>query len=418
MSKCSRCLNVSVDSVIVTKCGHIFCPACLCQWLAAEPGLRQPCPVCKGVQKRYMSINTICNGGRHSSEPGLQGSKPLVEGRPIPPAVPFASRRPRAVAALDSHAEENSVSRPHRSLESLLASRSEGETRKGLASPPRRSDVAVETLSLPHQVHEYGQEQKPVRGLALPLDPLTALLNHQGTAEGGRHDSSRTQRFEIREGRIRTPPFTSRVRRRSRQNRVMSSHREQVTDVEAHAKGPSTPRRPTARRDSKGDEHANPLTVQLPSEVLVYYEGDGAPHEHSETLKRSKLSSTGHSFDNVASRALPRRLPSAQWRELIEGLRGPGFWRSRPSGRPLQDLPNSRPHRRQKTLAHGAKRCPATGPLVTPDTEALQIRRRGFDAEKSPAGNQTVEIQVPPASSLMKSFQSGVRRQLSHQVFV
>lgn len=106
MYECNICLDQAVEPV-VTKCGHLFCWACLYKWLhqprrTAVHGQLAPgnghglCPVCKAAVSAQ-SVTPIYV--RHGDEPV---HRPVQEGVPARPS----GERIEAELALDGFAPE------------------------------------------------------------------------------------------------------------------------------------------------------------------------------------------------------------------------------------------------------------------------------------------------------------------------
>lgn len=82
--ECNICLEMARDPV-VTTCGHLFCWACIYQWLYVHSASRE-CPVCKG---EVTDTNIIPIYGRGNSDHAANESNIAENGEKIPP-------RPRA----------------------------------------------------------------------------------------------------------------------------------------------------------------------------------------------------------------------------------------------------------------------------------------------------------------------------------
>ncbi|XP_010265938.1 PREDICTED: uncharacterized protein LOC104603566 [Nelumbo nucifera] len=76
--ECNICLGMARDPV-VTRCGHLYCWACLYQWLHIHSDVKE-CPVCKG-EVMDTSITPIYGHGSNSNEMVKEGES----GQGIPP---------------------------------------------------------------------------------------------------------------------------------------------------------------------------------------------------------------------------------------------------------------------------------------------------------------------------------------------
>jgi E3 ubiquitin-protein ligase RNF5 len=90
--ECNICLENATEPV-TTLCGHLFCWACLYEWL--ERGRHNDCPVCKaGVTKE--NVIPLYGRGKNSEDPR---KKPRPQSSAVPPRPsgqrPSASNRPR-----------------------------------------------------------------------------------------------------------------------------------------------------------------------------------------------------------------------------------------------------------------------------------------------------------------------------------
>jgi len=80
--ECNVCLDVAKDPV-VSLCGHLFCWACIHQWIETRPH-KQECPVCKAGIGREKMV-PIYGRGQEANDPRKRDVPPRPQGqRPEP----------------------------------------------------------------------------------------------------------------------------------------------------------------------------------------------------------------------------------------------------------------------------------------------------------------------------------------------